>query len=291
VFATLVLATSVVPAAPPAPDLAAAERLYQQTDYRAALKLAESAPQRDAATAQLIGRCRFMLGDYKSATEALETSVRLEPNVAEHYLWLGRAWGRRAENNAFMAMHYASLCRENLERAVQLDSSNREATGDLLEYYLEAPAMLGGGVERAQKLSEVIQKFDQVEYHWARAHIEIHEKRYDQAESELNKTVEMAPQQVHRWVELARFLAGHGRIQESEAAFERAAHIDPHDKRLLYGRGATYVKGGRNLDVAKTLLEAYLASPLTPDDPSREEVRKLLVQTAARRQHRPGAGN
>jgi len=65
-------------------------------------------------------------------------------------------------------------------------------------------------------------------------------------------------------VELAKFLAGQGRIGESEAAFERAASIDPSNKKLLFTRAETYVQGRRNLGTAKKLLEAYMQAPLTP---------------------------
>jgi hypothetical protein len=92
----------------------------------------------------------------------------------------------------------------------------------------------------------------------------------------LKKAIDMAPREINRIVELAKFLAGQGRIGESEAAFERAASIDPSDKKLLFTRAETYVQGRRNLGTAKKLLEAYMQAPLTPDDPSREAARRLL---------------
>ena len=45
-------------------------------------------------------------------------------------------------------------------------------------------------------------------------------------------------------------------------------------------RAAVYIETGRNIETARALLEKYLASPLTPDDPSREEAQKLLHQAS-----------
>ena len=67
--------------------------------------------------------------------------------------WLGRAYGRRAEtSNPFTAPGYASKARQMFEKSVALDPSNKEATGDLLDFYLEAPGFMGGGYEKAEAL-------------------------------------------------------------------------------------------------------------------------------------------
>jgi tetratricopeptide (TPR) repeat protein len=217
------------------------------------------------------------MGDYKSAIDDLEKAVQVEPSVSDHYLWLGRAWGRRAETSVFfMAVKYASETRKNFEKAVQLNPASLEAVNDLLVFYLEAPGFLGGGVERATTLAATIRQNDPVEYQSALAQISIHQKDLDAAESQLRKAVELAPRRVNRLVDLAKLLARRGKLRESDALFEQAAGIDPNDKRLLYGRAETDIKGKRNLSAAKKSLEAYLQSALTPDDPSREEARKLI---------------
>jgi tetratricopeptide (TPR) repeat protein len=221
------------------------------------------------------------MGDYKSAIEDLEKAVQLEPGVSDHYLWLGRAWGRRAETSVFfMAVKYAAEARKNFEKAVQLNPANVEAVNDLLEFYLDAPGFLGGGVDRATALAATIRQSEPVEYQCALAQISIHQKDFDAAERQLRKAVELAPRRVNRLVDLAKFLAGRGKLSESDALFDRAAGIDPNDKRLLYGRAETDIKGKRNLVAAKKSLEAYLQSPLTPDDPSRDAARKLIQRAS-----------
>lgn len=263
--------------APAQPAVVEARRLYNQTDYRGALNLLQKLPSQNGASRELAGRCRYFLGDYKAAIDDLEKAVQMEPGVSDHHLWLGRAWGRRAETSLFVvAPKYATEARRNFEKAVQLNPASMEAVNDLLSFYLEAPGFLGGGLDRATTLTATIRVNDPVEYQYALAQISIHRKDYTAAESQLRKAVELAPRRINRLVDLAKFLAGRGRLRESDALFDQAASIDPNDKRLLYGRAETYIKGKRNLSAAKKSLEAYLQTQLTPDDPSREEAKKLI---------------
>jgi predicted Zn-dependent protease len=80
-------------------------------------------------------------------------------------------------------------------------------------------------------------------------------------------------------VDLAKFLADRGRVKESDEKFEEAERIAPNNPELLFTRAETYIQQKRNLKDAHQLLERYLTSPLTPDDPPRQEARTLLSQT------------
>ena len=82
-----------------------------------------------------------------------------------------------------------------------------------------------------------------------------------------------------RLIDLARYLAKQGRVQESEAVFDQAQKLDPDSPKVLFWRAKTYVQEKQNLDKAQALLKRYLQSNLTPDDPSREEAEKLLKKT------------
>jgi len=77
-------------------------------------------------------------------------------------------------------------------------------------------------------------------------------------------------------LDLAKFLARQGKYSESENTFIQAAKVAPESKQLLFARAETYVETKRNLDTARQLLEQYLKSPLSPEDPPRQEARKLL---------------
>ncbi len=262
-----------------APALDQAAQLYHRTDYEASLKLLQALPEKDAAIFDLIGKNQFMLGEFKKASESFEKAVAADPANSEYEHWLGKAYGKRAETaSPFTAPGLASKTRQHFEKAVALNPKNLEAVNDLFEYYLEAPGFLGGGLDKATQIAERIAQLDPVEGLWAQARIAERRKDFRTAEDRLRRAMEAAPTQVGRVVDLAKFLSKRGRIEESEQTFRAAERIAPDSPRLLYQRAETYIQGGRNMDAARILLKRYLASTLSPDDPSRREAEKLLKQ-------------
>ncbi|PWU12261.1 MAG: hypothetical protein C5B51_00810 [Terriglobia bacterium] len=260
-------------------DLDQARKYYDLTDFDQSLKILHALPQRDGAVYELLGRNYFMTGDFKKATDALEKAVMLEPRNSDYVLWLGRAYGRRAEtSNPFSSMSHASKARQYFERAAELNPRNIEALNDLLEYYLEAPGFLGGGFEKAKATVVRISQVDSAEGHWAQSKLDEKHKEIGSAEEHLRRALELSPNRVGRFIDLARFLAKQGRFQESEQNFARAEQIDPQSPKLMYARADVYIKYGRNLEAAKSLLQRYLAAEITPEDPPKSDARKLLRQ-------------
>jgi tetratricopeptide (TPR) repeat protein len=261
------------------PEFERARKLYNLTEFEQSLKILQAIPQKDGEVHDLIGRNYYMQGDFKNATEALEKAVAAEPGNSEFNLWLGRAYGRRAETSSlFTAPGHASKARQCFEKAAQLNPRNLEAQSDLFEYYLEAPGFLGGGLEKAAATAEQIDRINPAEGYWARAKLAEKRKEFSSAEEQLRRAIELTPRQVGRLIDLARLLAKQGRMEEAEQSFARAEAIAPDSPKVLYARADVYIKTGRNLNVAKDLLKRYLSLALTPEDPPRSQAEKLLKQ-------------
>ncbi len=261
--------------------LTRAEELYQKTDYKTSLAVLHDSPPGDAAAYALMGRNYFMLGEYKRATDAFQKALALQPSKSEYAHWLGRAFGRRAEvSNWFSAPGYASKARQYFEQSVALDPTNGEAMNDLFDYYLEAPGFLGGGYDKAQAVAQRIADRNPAEGHFAQAQLADKRKQYDTAEEQLRRAMELAPRQVGRVLDLAKYLAKRGRIQESEAAFDKAEKLAPNAPKVMFARANTYVQEKRNLNRARILLLKYLETNLSPEDPPRDAAQKLLKQAS-----------
>jgi len=262
-------------------SLKRAEELYQRTDYKGSLTLLREVSPPTGAVYCLMGQDYFMLGEYKKATDSFEKALVLEPSNSVYAHWLGRSFGRRAETSSpFTAPLHASKARQYFERAVALDPANEEAMNDLFDYYLQAPGFLGGGYDRAEQIAQRIAQQNEAEGHFAQAQLADKRKQFDTAEEQLRRAMELAPKQVGRVLDVAKYLAKRGRFEESEAAFDRAEALAPGSPKVYFARARTYIEHRRHLDKAKELLVKYLGSELTPDDPPRDEAERLLKQAA-----------
>jgi len=274
VFITLAAAGAAVARSP---EWERAKDLYQRTEYKQALAILTPLPNKDAETLQLIGQSYFMLAEYKKATEVFEKATQAAPDNSQLHHWLGRTYCRRAETSSFItAPGYASKCRSLFEKAIELDGGNYEAIDDLFDYYLEAPGILGGGIQKAAELAKRIAKRDPAQGHYAEALMAVKLKDYQAAEDHLRKAIELAPKQVGRRVDLAKYLASRGRISESDAMFTEAAQIAPNSPAVLFSRAESYIQQQRNLNDARQLLERYLNTQLNPDNPPRSRAEQLL---------------
>ncbi len=259
-----------------------AHELYERTDYTGSLEVLGGSKEQDAAVFLLMGQDYFMLAQYKKASDNLERAAALAPQNAACFLWLGRAYGRRAEiANPFTAPGYAAKARQMFERSVALDPSSREAVGDLFDYYLDAPGFLGGGTNKAAGLAAQVAVRDPAEGQYYQARLDEHRKEYDSAEQHLRSALELAPRQVGRVIALAKYLSVRGRNKESDALFDQAERIAPEDPRVIYERASAYVHSGRNLDEARRLLHRYLQAPITPSDPPKSDAESMLRKIGA----------
>jgi tetratricopeptide (TPR) repeat protein len=263
-------------------DFDRARKLYDQTDFEQSIKVLGAIPAKDGPVYALMGRNYYMQGDYKKATEALEKAFSADPRNADYALWLGRSYGRRAETSSpFTAPGQASKARQYFEKSVQLNPHNLDALSDLLEYYLEAPGFLGGGMDKAQTAAAQIAKISPPDGDMAYARIAERSKQYSTAEEHLRRAIDAGPQKVGRIIELAHFLAKQGRVQEADQSLALADKIAPGSPRVMYAKADLYIRGGRNLDLARDLLKRYITCNLTPEDPPRSDAEKLLRRTRA----------
>jgi Flp pilus assembly protein TadD len=275
------LATVLAAAGNP-PDrsvLGHATDLYQRTDYDASLQALAADPMPGAEALSLRGKNYFMLGDFKKAGDAFEQAVAADPANAEYALWLGRAYGRRAETGGWIeAPFHASKARQYMEKSVALGPHYHEALNDLFEYYLEAPGFLGGGLDKAEAIARRIGEESPAEYHFAEARMAEKRKDYAAAESEFRRATQAAPREVGRVIDLAAFLARRDRMEESETVFAHAQKVAPDDPRLDFARAKVYVEHKRSLGEARQLLKKYLDASVTPGDPPKAAAELLLKQ-------------
>ncbi len=142
------------------PEWEKAQKLVGDQQYQQAATVLEKAPQNDPDNLELLGEAYVGLKDFKKAIDVLDRAAGIAPARSMVQVWLGRAWGYRAEGNKLMAFSWARKAKEAFEKAVALDGRNIDALDDLFEYYVNAPAIVGGGLDKAEQVAKKIAQID-----------------------------------------------------------------------------------------------------------------------------------
>jgi tetratricopeptide (TPR) repeat protein len=195
--------------------------------------LAQSQTPPNATTAAAVDAIKiaYQRGDFDTAVSVAERAVADSPNDALLQLWLGRAYGRKAQAaTVFSRIPLARKCRTAFERAVALDPSSVDARFDLLSYHMQAPGIAGGDKNVARQQAGEILKLDTVRGHWALAWIAEKDKDAARAESEFRKAFEADASggrvaDTH-W-RLARFYERAGRKGDAKAELREALKLNP----------------------------------------------------------------
>lgn len=182
------------------------------------LAFPQAAPQNDELRKRIdAGRSHYQGGSYDAAIKEFRAAIKAFPNDSWAHLWLARALGRKVEKmNPVRAAFAVGDVRTEFERAVQLDPSNTEARSDLLDFYLEAPGLFGGGTDKARAQADAIFKLNTAEGHSAYARIAEKEKNYDVAEREYRAAIEANPNHAGYRRDLEMFWKRRG-MQHKEA--------------------------------------------------------------------------
>jgi tetratricopeptide (TPR) repeat protein len=273
------VAVALSPAEVPKDGLAEANAALQSGEADRAFSLLSVMP----ASAEVHNlRCRvyFSMERWDEAASECDQAVRLDRGNDINHLWLGRALGERADNASFLsAFSLAKRARAEFEQAVSLNPMDGEALSDLGEFYTSAPAVVGGGVDKAQSLVAPLEKVDA-----ARAHIllgRIAGARNDNGavEREYKMAVTSSEHPAFSWMNLASFYRKHERWDDMEKAVESGYRAAEHDRKAgvaLYNGASVLIKAKRNPALAKKMLEEYLASyPRTEEGPACEAYTRL----------------
>jgi tetratricopeptide (TPR) repeat protein len=225
-----------------------------------------AANPQDAEAYNLLCRVYYQEERWDDAIRACESAVRLSTSDSRYHLWLGRAYGQKASSlHSIQALGLAKRVRDEFERAVQLDGADVEALSDLGEFYTAAPAIVGGGKQKAEGIVRSMQSFDPVQAHQLKARLAEKDKDYTLAESEYKMAVDMVHPSAAAWMEVASFYARRRQVDQMLAAVHAGIDADaqspsPHGPALV-SAARLLTRSHTDPQLAVQLLQQYLASP------------------------------
>jgi tetratricopeptide (TPR) repeat protein len=231
----------------------------------------------------LLTRARLQAGKSEAAVSSAEKAAGLAPNNAQAQFWLGNAYGSRiGEVGMLSKMGMAPKLRDAFESAVKLDPNNLEAREALIQFYLQAPAAVGGGKDKAQLQAKEIAKRDPARGHLARAQIQQSEgdnaaalKSYEAAyaarpnDAGLRLALGVGYQQAGRWNDAFKHFRA-WTVQDTKAGI------------AWYQIGRTSALSGQLLEEGINALKMYLGMPHAANEPQNKHAYYRLGQLYAK---------
>ncbi len=261
-------------------DLAPAIRLYQTGEYQKAVDLLQAAPGGPGGDANLwLGKSYLRLRRWDDAIKAFGLAAKLTPDSGTPHLWLGRAYGEKASRASFLtAFGWARKAVAEFESAVKLSPADLDARFDLLEFYLQAPGIVGGGKDKAQAQAQAIAALSPRLGYTARARICQEDKKWDLGRAELVKATAEFPGDAGAFVDLAEFLIGRRDFAAAETNAARAVELDGDNANALLALAACRVELRQNLPAAEATLRRLSAGPVNESGPAFEDIYFRLGQ-------------
>ncbi len=260
----LAIASAFAFAAPD--DLPAPDQLLTSGHPEAAILALQARLQANpnsAADASLLSRAYLSAQKWDDAITAGERATSLAPNVSDYHLWLGRAYGEKADHisalNIIGAYRLARKTRNEFERAVALQPDNVPALSDVAEFYFEAPGWLGGGIDKAEAVAEKLATLSPPTSRWIRAHIAEKRKNYAEAEAQYRAAIEAAAEKPPYWLNLAHFLEKRDRLDDMQQAILQGSNSPGFEGQVLYDAAEMLFRAGRDFPAAVDWLRRYLA--------------------------------
>lgn len=193
----LLLTIAVAEAAVPPDKIEQVRALLRDRQVNAAaaaVKTLVAAHPAEAEAHALLARVCVAQNDADRAVEAVEKAVALAPANSELQLQLGDTYGLAAQKAGLLGkMSLGKKCRLAYEKAVELDPANLDARSSLMGFYQMAPAVMGGGMDKAYAQAAAIRQADAVRGRLAYATLYAAEKKYAEAFAELEAVLQAAP--------------------------------------------------------------------------------------------------
>lgn len=244
-------------------SLAEGLTLYEAGDIAAAQSVFAGLAAKDPDNAEVIyhlGLTQMAQDNIDAAIDSFERAVDLDANQSRYFQLLGEALGSKAGNvGPLKQMAMAGRIHDAFENAVELDGNNIDARFGLITYYLNAPAIAGGSVEKAMRQAEAIQRLDAIRGQIALASVYSDQGQFDKAEAAYRQAIAGSPGEQDPYLALGIQLTGQERYADAIAVYAAGLEKLPDNMSINYQVGRTASISGQFLDQGRLALEAYIS--------------------------------
>ncbi|QYF92082.1 tetratricopeptide repeat protein [Massilia sp. PAMC28688] len=240
-------------------------RKYADVERAAAARLAREPANADA----LVARSSAIAGGGNQARipEAIgyaEQCVRRHPSHSPCHLALGQMLGWKAMAGGILsAIGYAGDIRGAFQKAVELDPRNLDARFSLLQFYLMAPSIAGGGSSKAVDLAGKTAALSPEGARIMQGMIDLHGGNLAKAEATANAArpggdEELAERHEGLLVSIAGKFMSEKKLADAERIVQTTARLYPESEQAAFMTARVRQEQGRHRE-AVVAFEALLA--------------------------------
>lgn len=222
----------------------------------------------NAKAAFMLGRTHLDENQPKKAVRWFERATEIEPESSHYHQYLGEALGRwMSEASTLTRMRKGGEVRKAFARAVELDPKNLGARMGLVTFYLNAPAIGGGGRDKAEQEARGIAALDVLAGHEAWLQIYLHEKEYGDALLELDAITRIDPGNENALLMRGILLTRQEQFEAAAAHFSDWLEKEPEQMAAAYQLGRVSALSGVNPEQGEAALLRYLQHQPSRSDP------------------------
>jgi tetratricopeptide (TPR) repeat protein len=240
----------------------AGREAYEASQYPKAAQLLQEAAAGDpknGAIQLLLTKTYSEMQRHDEAINSAEKAVSLDPQNSVYHEWLGRAYGEKAEHAVMLsAMSLARKTRKEFAEAVRLDGNNFSALQSLIEFDCAAPAIVGGGEDKARPEIAKLAELDAAEGHYAAGNCRRQKKDFAAADAEFTKALDSNPKSAMLVYDIGDYAVKHDQPDRLLKVADLGEKLAPDDPRAQFYRGVAYIVKNEHLDEAERLLWEYI---------------------------------
>lgn len=213
-----------------------------------------------------LGRIAFDEKEYSDAIDYFKEAVDENENNADYYAWLGNAYGVYTQGVSKIRQGFlAPKIKNNYEKAVAIDPQNLDAQLGLIEYYTQAPSIVGGSIDKALETAKTILTFNKKEGYLALSNVYQIQKKYEEAEQALINLVAIDSMYA---TSLGTFYQNREMFDKAFSFFENLQISQPENTNAIYQFGRTSALSGKRPEEGKKSLEKYMTLEIQNGSPS-----------------------
>jgi len=223
---------------------------------RAQERLATNAADTQALLALAISRLAESDGARReAAVEQLAACAKSQPAAADCHYGHAVLLGMHAMQVGLLkAAGSVGTIREGFARAVELAPQWYVARAGLVQFYLQAPGLVGGSVAKARETARAAPRPEQARV--LGALVALHEKEFDTALKTVEPhrdgiEIDLDDDARNVWIGVGIGLVNDGKAERARPVFERIARERPADAIGPYGQGRVAAVLGQHADAVK----------------------------------------